>query len=375
MASAAVAAQSQLGYDYLRVGRGVARDAAGPQIDALIHGDLHRFFTQQSFLGPISLLVRAPFAALAKLTDGSVLTEYRLGSFPCLVALGMVGVGAGLIAARRGGVFWHGVVLAGVLLFGGPVAHALVGGHPEEAWTTALVLAAAATAALDRAWLAAILLGLAIGSKPWAVLAIAPVALASNDRLRVAAAGTALGVALILPMPLANSSAFQAAAKGAAKIERHYPYNLWFPLAARSGTTPSGRHVTFRDLPGTIDRAARPAIPVVTTLIALWLARGRRFTLEAVLALLALVFLLRCLLDPGAILYYHVPFLAALGCWEVIARRRPPLLALIAGAVLSQRFVWSLPPDPGVVNMFYLGAALPLAGYLAFSLRQPACGR
>jgi hypothetical protein len=369
VAAGLVAAHTQMGFDYLRAGRGL--DAAGPQIDALIHLDFGRFFDEQSFLGPVSLFVRAPFAALSLIDHGDLLAQYRLGSFICLVALGLIGVIVGAIAVRRGQPWWHGAVLVAVLLFAGPVNHSLLGGHPEDELVTALVLGATLAAAFDRKGLAIVLLGLAIGSKPWAVIAIGPVAIASSDWLRVGALGTLLGVLLVLPMPIANTSAFRDAAHGANIIDEHHLYSVWWPIARTETTSPSGRTIVVRRLPHWIDRGARPAVPVIALLLTFLVARRvRRPPLETVLVLLALVFLLRCLLDPGDIQYYHVPFMAALGCWEVLGRRRPPLLALGVGIVLSNRFIGQLAPDNGLINLVYLLWSVPLAAYLGWTLRR-----
>jgi hypothetical protein len=323
----------------------------------------------------VSLLFRAPFAALSLLDHGDLLAQYRLGSFACIAALGLIGVVVGVIAVRRGDPWWHGGVLVAVLLFAGPINHSLLGGHPEESWVTALVIGATLAAAFDRNWLAIVLLGLAIGSKPWAVIAIGPVAIASSDWLRVGALGVLLGVLLVLPMPIANTSAFRDAAKGANVIDEHHLYSIWWPIARTEATSPSGRKIIVRRLPHWIDRGTRPAVPVIALFLSWLVARRRRPTLDTVLALLALVFLLRCLLDPGDIQYYHVPFMAALGSWEVLARRRPPVLALLVGILLSNRFIGQLAPDNGLINLVYLLWSVPLVAYLAFALRRPTLDR
>ena len=60
--------------------------------------------------------------------------------------------------------------------------------------------------------------------------------------------------------------------------------------------------------------------------------RSRRRTPDDVLALLALLFLLRCLLDPVNNAYYHVPFLLSLVAWEGLTRRGPPVVSLLSSA-------------------------------------------
>ena len=58
-----------------------------------------------------------------------------------------------------------------------------------------------------------------------------------------------------------------------------------------------------------------------------WPATGP--LVDGCLALLALLLLMRCVLDPGDHIYYHVPLVLALAAWE-IETRGWPLLALWA---------------------------------------------
>ena len=52
------------------------------------------------------------------------------------------------------------------------------------------------------------------------------------------------------------------------------------------------------------------------------------------LALLALLFLLRCLLDPVDNAYYHVPFLLSLMAWEGLVRRGLPLVSILSSVTI-----------------------------------------
>jgi hypothetical protein len=366
--SAALAARTVLGNDYglSRVGT----DGAGPQINALVHVDLHRFFVHESFLGPVSLVLRAPFAALSNLGHPNLLEQYRLGSFPCLAAIGLAGAATVVLTRERRGGWWHAAVLVGVVLLGPPVQSALGAGHPEELLTAALMLLAIAAAALGHDRTAAVLLGLAIASKPWAALAIGPVAVASHNRVRVAAAGLALGAALIAPMALANTPAFAAAMHGAADIHHVRPLSVWWWLSAHRGVTPSGIHMTARRLPRLIVEGMRPAILLGAGLLSLAVARAKRSGVETALLLAALIFMARCVLDPANHAYYEIPFIATLGAWEVVGARRPPALALVASLLLAQRFRGMLAPDNDLIASVYLAWSLPLAGYLAYRLRR-----
>ena len=359
-ASAWAAARTPLGNDYPHAGPGA--DDAGPQIDALIHGNLTRFFSEQSFLGPVSLVLRAPFAALG---GDDVLHQYRFGVFPCMLALGIVSLALARIAVDRGAKTWHAALLVAVVLFSGPAANALRSGHPEELLTTALVLAAALTAARGRETPAAVLAGAAIATKPWAALALVPIALATPRPLRTLATGAATGALLLAPMALANTDAFRAAASAANDVHRIRPLSVWWLLKSDG------------DLPGVVEDGIRSVLLAGSALIAWAAARRGALTLERLLALLALVFLLRAALDPGDNAYYHVPFIAALGAWELVAERRPPVLAFAAGLLLTGTFHGQLGSDNDVRSIVYLAWVVPLGAYIAARVapaRDPAPG-
>jgi hypothetical protein len=53
---------------------------------------------------------------------------------------------------------------------------------------------------------------------------------------------------------------------------------------------------------------------------------------ENALALLALLLLLRCMLDPWDVVYYPLPFAIALLSWETLVRGRAPLGAAVVSA-------------------------------------------
>jgi hypothetical protein len=173
--------------------------------------------------------------------------------------------------------------------------------------------------------------------------------------VRTALLGAGTGLALLAPMVLADTDAFRAAARGANEIHRVRPLSLWWlPWHG--------------DLPAAVDQAVRPALAGLSVLLALVARRRGRLALEPLLALLALVFLLRCVLDPGDNAYYHVPFLAALASWELLDRRRPPVLAFAGGLLLTARFLGELGTDNDLRSAVYLAWSLPLAGHLALAL-------
>src|SRR2546430_15092702 len=75
-------------------------DDGAPAIDALAGGHVHSFFTNQPPMGAFSLLVRAPFAAVAKAVSPTELLSYRLGALARLLA---PAVPAGTLMASRSG--------------------------------------------------------------------------------------------------------------------------------------------------------------------------------------------------------------------------------------------------------------------------------
>jgi hypothetical protein len=79
------------------------------------------------------------------------------------------------------------------------------------------------------------------------------------------------------------------------------------------------------------------------------------------LALLALLMLVRCVLDPWNHAYYHAPFLVALIAWEVIEARRAPWLSAACAGFLGVVFGLSLP----VADVLYTAWALPLVLWLS----------
>jgi hypothetical protein len=68
------------------------------------------------------------------------------------------------------------------------------------------------------------------------------------------------------------------------------------------------------------------------------------------LLLLAAIGLLRCVLDPWDVIYYHVMFLLALGAWEVLARARPawPDTSVSSGSVAA--ILSGAPRPPGTAR-------------------------
>jgi hypothetical protein len=101
-----------------------------------------------------------------------------------------------------------------------------------------------------------------------------------------------------------------------------------------------------------------------------WFSRSR--TPDDALALLALLFLLPCLLDPLGSAYQYVPFLLALTAWEGLTRRGLPLVTMLCSVAIYCVFLnagWA--QDMAMQSALYLGATLPVALWLAIRLYVP----
>ena len=115
----------------------------------------------------------------------------------------------------------------GVLVAINPITlDALHMGHPEEVLGGALALLAVVWAARARSMLAAVALGLAIGTKQWALLAVLPALLVApaDSRRRIAAVAAAIGIVLALSAPLADWHDYREKAHtlGLSRTVSHY---------------------------------------------------------------------------------------------------------------------------------------------------------
>ena len=133
------------------------------------------------------------------------------------------------------------------------------------------------------------------------------------------------------------------------------------------------RPAGYRTPPAWLGEVARPLVILVPLLLSVVCAiRLRRQPWHDALLLLALVFLLRCVLDPWNLSYYSLPFLLALLAWEVHARKGLPLLTLLASLltfVITDMLTPGVHPD--VQSVLYLAWSVPLALALAWRLLDP----
>jgi hypothetical protein len=379
---------------------------AQPAFGVLTHGHVLEFLRLAPAYGG-SLVERAPFALLPGLWGGGQLAVYRMVALPCLLAAAALGVWlcARMRAAGRPPL-WQAVVL-GVCVLNPLTLQALELGHPEELLGACLCVAAVLVASRDRPLWAGVLLGLAIANKEWALIAAGPVLLAlpgsatgpddrAGSRVRVwALAGrrqirllvsTGTMTAIVLaPLVLASGGGFSGSAQAVAVAPGtlFQPWQIWWflgwhgPLVHRFGVAMPG----YRTGPAWTGTISHPLIVVVGLGLAgaLWLQRRRRTGTGAIgerdaLLMLALVLLLRCLLDTWDIGYYMLPCLIALVSWEALGEsRRPPILAL-AGIVIPWLGLKALSAhgaSPDQQAALFLAWTLPLCAGLALRLYAP----
>jgi hypothetical protein len=303
-------------------------------LTALLHGHLNKFLQLAPPYGP-SLELRAPVALVASLGGGSARLVYRFSALPCLLALGGLAV---WIAPRlrRGGGSWVAVGLTLAVCVANPLTYwALLIGHPEEVLGGVLCVAAVLTASRGHATWAGLLLGAAIANKEWGLLAIGPVLIAlPAGRWRALLIAGAVTAVMLGPIALASGTLNNASSRITANDTGgiFYPQQLWWFFGTPGHWVPSmqGQIIRgFRLPPSWLQGRAHPLIVwlgLPLTLIALWRAMPR----ENALLLLAMLLLLRCMLDPWDLVYYPIPFVIALLSWETTVKRRAPLGALTA---------------------------------------------
>ena len=115
-------------------------------------------------------------------------------------------------------------------------------------------------------------------------------------------------------------------------------------------------------MPEWLGVVARPLIVAVGVVVPLVFARRVAGDLQRrALPLLALVMLLRCMLDPADNGYYHLPFFMALLAADAFTGR----LWATAAAVVFLQVPTTLHPSAEELNAFYICWSVPFAVYLA----------
>ncbi|TMK65558.1 MAG: DUF2029 domain-containing protein [Actinobacteria bacterium] len=356
-------------------------DDAQPAIVALAHGKVHDFFANQPPMGSFSLVVRAPFAAVGDAFGGRDLAVYRAGVFACLVGLGLLAVWTMSAMARLRRPRGAAVLVPAAVIVNPLTFSALKFGHPEELLGAALCAGGVLAAARGRSLLSGVLLGCAIATKQWALLAV-PVALVAAPRGRVRMSAAAAGVAglFTIPMILADPSRFWLAQKsvGIATTFQNTvtASNIWFPFARGTTAptlTPHGKDVTTQySLSHSLGHLTHPLVALLAlAAIGAYAYRRREAAGDEALQLLALVFLIRCVFDPLTYSYHHAPFLVALIVYEGLRRRVPAMAGYAIAALLAMTYLVVPTHNTALINAFYLGWSLPLLAALALATLAP----
>jgi hypothetical protein len=351
---------------------------AAPAFLALSQGHLVRFLELAPSYGG-SLVLRAPFALIPSAWGGGELAVYRAQAVPCLLAAGALGVW--LVARLRADGqprLTRATALA--LCVASPIAlRALEIGHAEEILGAVLCLSAVLAAGSGRRVAAGVLLGLAIATKAWGVLAIGPVLLAlPAGRWRALLVAAVVAVLVLAPLYAGSHSRLVAAGKGASQTGTLFtPGHVWWYIGKPGVVMGSDGHVKpgYRVPPAWLGHVTHPLIVFLALPLTLLAVARRRRGLGDALLLLALLLHLRCLLDTWNNVYYCLPFLFALLGWETVARRRPPVLTLASTFALWALFTklpGHVPPDAQAA--IYLLFALPAAIALALALYAPGAG-
>lgn len=353
-----------------------------PSIDLLLSGDVGGFLAAAPIYGP-SVLPRIPLLFGADALGAGPTGVYLAGALACLLAVTAL---AYVLDGRLGALHRTRAVRSAVVLtclLAPVLTRTAPMGHPEEALAGALCVLAVLAALSGRSGWAGLALGAAAAAKPWAVIAGLPVLLAAESgRVRLLLTALGAGAAAELPFLIATPAGVGGTATSLHSAHGPFhPTQLFWPLREVLVDPVTG--ATGHRGPAIVARFSHPlivglAVPL-SALFALRLRAGRVSRTDA-LALLALLLLLRCLLDPWNTIYYALPAILALVAWEGLSRPALPVGAMALAALTWLTFV-ALPEHVSADGLaaVYLAWALPAAAVLARcafagapAARQPA---
>jgi hypothetical protein len=355
-----------------------------PAIDALARGNLHEAAVNFPLAGPAWLLIATPFDAAVFNAD--LRTIYLVTALPAVA----IYVGAVLwlrrLVERAGKPSNTALALTLLLLVNTAVVRAVHWGHPEEIMCAALLLCAALAASRTHWLVTAVLLGLAVATKQWAVLGALPVICAApRARFAIAAVAAAVVVLLTAPFVIAAPHRLADVARATTNPQRFWdrganyhhetrisaPDVIW-PFAERRHEVRHGLRVRSGVVPDWVVQASHALIALLVLPLVWFGWRNSRAGPDRWLGVLALIFMLRCLLEPVNFDYYHVAALLFLGAWEGLTRRSAPLLTgiLVIGLGITftatESSLAALYHHAAFMNATYLAWMLPLTAWVAW---------
>ncbi|MDP9134154.1 MAG: hypothetical protein M3N56_04905, partial [Actinomycetota bacterium] len=188
---------------------------------------------------------------------------------------------------------------------------------------------------------------------------------------RALAIAGAVAAAFMLPLLLTGASS--AHPGGAAQTGAIFqPWQVWWFLGSTGEVIRGADGVVkegYRAAPGWVSPLSHPLIVAIALPLSL-LAWRRR---SDPLLLLALLFMLRCVLDPWNTAYYALPAIVTLLVWEATRTERPPVHALALTMATWATWEWIVPAASADAEaLVYLGWSLPLVGLLGWRLYAPA---
>jgi hypothetical protein len=331
-------------------------------------------------MGLTSLLLRAPAVAIAHAGDATRSGEYQAGAAVLFVLAVVLAAAVAYAGWRDGSPLLAAVALLVLWFIAITWSRALFYGHPEEPFTALVAIAAVVLAARGHPLAAGLALGLAIGSKEWALLA-APAVLFAGPQTQWRRGALAAIVAVAVTsgaMALGNTDSYRAAHREQQRGDTHTvtPASVWFRFGQKRFVAASGDAVAYSVFPPkAAGRWCRPAVIVIALLAAIAFGLRRGFGSRDALALVAFILTVRVIIDTQTFSYHLTPMLMFVAAWEVLGRRRFPLVATLAMIAFQLTMRWIVPNfSADVFNASYLAWTIALATYLGIAAfrRTPA---
>lgn len=346
---------------------------AYPAYEALMRGDAGRFLELLPGYSGFVTLVGAPAALLTSALGGAETMVFRLTAAPGLVALSAVAVAIAGPVRAAGNRAWPLFLL---LAAGGALTlQTLRAGHPEDLLATAAAVGAVLSARAGRTGWAAFLIVGAVVAKQSMVVAILPAAMAApRGGLRIAAAGV-IGTALLVGLQTQAGGAVHGTITNTGLL--FHPHQLFWPFGVPATLEFIEAGHGTRMGPEWLAPLTRPMIVATAFAVsaAWWLRSGPERNRDDVLGVLALVLLLRCMIDPWNLVYYHLPLIVALAAWEARRGRDLPVVSIVATAACWLTFMVYDARSGNGPFLAYLAWTVPLAAGLAVALFRPVARR